>query len=175
MATKTALTWEQFLAAGKEGQRWEHIDGEVRFMSPAGFEHAQIIHLISLALGALDTQKWACVGADAVFTMASGDWLCPDAAVLRREWLQGINRRGPAPFPPGVAFEVISPNDRWADIQRKRRLYRENAVVQIWVDPEERQVEVISPKHGSRTFAEAETAVIEELSGFELNLLPPES
>ena len=29
MATKTALTWEQFLAAGKPGQRWEYIDGEV--------------------------------------------------------------------------------------------------------------------------------------------------
>jgi Uma2 family endonuclease len=25
MATKTTLTWEQFLAAGKPGQRWEYI------------------------------------------------------------------------------------------------------------------------------------------------------
>ena len=40
MTTKTALTWEQFLAAGKPGQRWEYIDGQVRFMSPTGFEHA---------------------------------------------------------------------------------------------------------------------------------------
>jgi Uma2 family endonuclease len=34
MATKTALTWEEFLAAGKEGQFWEYVDGEVKFMSP---------------------------------------------------------------------------------------------------------------------------------------------
>jgi len=27
MATKTALTWAEFLAAGKEGQRWEYVDG----------------------------------------------------------------------------------------------------------------------------------------------------
>jgi len=57
--------------------------------------------------------------------------------------------------------------------QRKRRIYRKNGVIQVWVDPGERQVEVISPTHGARTFGEGETAVIEELPGFELNLFPP--
>jgi len=172
VATKTALKWEEFLAAGKPDQRWEYIDGEVRFMSPTGFEHAQIIHQISLALGALDTEEWVCVGADAGFTLASGDWLCPDAAVVRRERLPGPTLRGPAPFPPDVAFEVISPNERWGEVQRKRRLYRQNGVVQVWVDPQERTIEVISPKHGARTFAEGETAVVEELPGFALTLFP---
>lgn len=45
-ATKTALSWEDFLAAGKPGQRWEYVDGEVQLMSPTGFEHGQILHLI---------------------------------------------------------------------------------------------------------------------------------
>jgi len=85
MATKTTLTWEQFLAAGKPGQRWEYT---------------------------------------------------------------------------------------WLEIQRKRRLYRENGVVQVWVDPQERAVEVISPKHGTRTFAAGETVVIEELPGFGVTLFP---
>jgi len=34
MNTKPGITWEEFIAAGKEGQRWEHVDGEVAFMSP---------------------------------------------------------------------------------------------------------------------------------------------
>ena len=70
--------------------------------------------------------------------MAGGEWLCPDAAVVRRERLARGIPKGPAPFAPDVAFEVISPNDTWVEIQRKRRVYRENGVVQVWVDPEER-------------------------------------
>ena len=175
MATKAALTWEQFLAAGKPDQRWEYIDGEVQFISPTGGEHGMIIHEIGLALGALDRREWVCFGADVAFAMAGGDLLCLDAAAVRRARFSGPVSRGPVPFPPDAAFEVISPNDRWADIQRKRRIYRKNGVIQVWVDPGERQIEVISPTHGARTFGEGETAVIQELPGFELNLFPLES
>jgi Uma2 family endonuclease len=173
MGTKTALSWEDFLAAGKEGQRWEYIEGEVRFMSPTGAQHGLVIHNIGLALGTLDPQEWVCFGADVAFTMAGGEWLCPDAAVVRRSRFEGgVVPSGPVPFPPDVVFEVISPNDRWRDIQRKRHVYTANGVAQVWVDPEERGVEVVGPKHDSRAFAEGETAVVEELPGFELNLFP---
>src|SRR5579859_7202753 len=178
-ATKTALTWEEFLAAGKPGQRWEYIDGEVQCMSPTGFEHGKIIHLIGGALRSWESsvEGWVCVGADVAFTMASGDWLCPDAAVVRRNRLPTGPLRGPAPLPPDVAFEVISPSDTWENIQAKRRIYRQNGVVQVWVDPLEQQVEVISPKHGARTFEAGQTAVVDELPGFQLNLftVPPAS
>jgi Uma2 family endonuclease len=83
MATKTTLTWEQFLAAGKADQRWEYIGGEIWFMPPGGFEQGRAIHKISAALGALDRQDWVCLGTDVAFTMAGGDWVCPDAAVVR--------------------------------------------------------------------------------------------
>ena len=118
MATKTVLTWEEFLAAGKPGQRWEYIDGEVRFMSPTGFEHGWVIHLIGRALASWEqlAQDWVCGGADIAFTMAGGEWLCPDAAVVRRERLARGIPKGPAPFAPDVAFEVISPNDTWVEI-----------------------------------------------------------
>ncbi len=174
MATKAALTWEQFLAVGKPGQRWEYVDGEVRFKSPTGFEHGQVIDLISRALASWEqlAEGGVCVGAEVAFTMASGDWLCPDAAVVRRQRLPGGTLRGPAPFPPDVAFEVISPNDTWEEIRRKRRVYEKNRVAQVWVDPMERTVEVISPTHGTRTFTEGEPVVVEELPGFAMNLFP---
>jgi len=172
MATKTALTWEQFLAAGKPDQRWEYISGEVRFMSPTGAQHGMTIHQISLALGALDSRDWICFGVDVAFTMAGGDWLCPDAAAVRCARVGGTVSSGPVPFPPDVAFEVISPNDTWRDVQRKRRIYQQNGVVQVWIDPQERQVEVISPTLGPQTFREGETVVIDELAGFKLNPFP---
>ena len=52
MATKTALTWEQVLASGKPDQRWEYVDGEVRFKSPTGARHGVLIHQIAMASAA---------------------------------------------------------------------------------------------------------------------------
>ena len=171
--TKTALSWEDFLAAGREGQRWELVDGEVKFMSPTGSRHGAMIHEIGLALGTLDPKVWVCFGADVAFTMQDGSWLCPDAAVVRRDrYPDGVIPDGPTPFPPDVACEVISPNDLWSDIQRKRRLYRQNGVVQVWVDFENRTVEVISPTHGSRSFEAGEPAAVDELPGFSVSLWP---
>ena len=169
-ASKTALAWEEFLEAGKPGQRWEYIDGEVLFTSPTGFEHGHVIHQISAALSKLDARQWICVGADVAFTMASGDWLCPDAAVVRRERLPAGRLAGPAPLAPDVAFEVCSPGDKASDVERKRRLYNRNGVTQVWIDFQTETVEVISPNRPVRFFGPGETAVIEELPGFELNL-----
>ncbi len=176
MATKTALTWEQFLAAGKEWQRWEGVDGEVKFMSPhMGGNHCTAVMSICLAVNEHSSRRpeWMSFPTDVRFTMASGNWRCPDWALVRRErFAEGDMPEGPVPFAPDVAFEVISPDDKWPDIQSKRREYKENGVVQVWVDPEERTVEVISPMHGTRTLVEGETVVIEELPGFAMNLFP---
>ena len=176
MATKTALSWEEFLAAGKPCQRWEYVDGEVRFMQPTDAQHGAVNHEISAALGSLDTSEWLSVGADVAFTMAGGEWLCPDAAVVRRSRFEGgVVPSGPAPFPPAVAFEVCSPGDKASDLERKRYLYRLNGVTQVWVDPETETVAVISPKRPVRYFGPGETAVIDELPGFAMNLFPLES
>jgi len=174
MATKTALTWEQFLAAGKPDQRWEYIDGEVRFMSPAGGRHGFVIHLISRALSGWEdlAGDWVCFGADVAFTMADGSWLCPDAAVVRRERFSSGIPEGPVPFPPDVAFEVRSPGDRASDVERKRYLYYLNHVTQVWIDPETETVEVVSPSRPARYFGAEETVVIEELPGFGIDLFP---
>jgi Uma2 family endonuclease len=172
MATKTALTWEQFLAAGKPDQRWEYVDGEVHFMSPAGGEHGLVISQIAVVAAAFSTAhpEWVSLATDVAFTMAGHNWRCPDWALVRKERFgpEGVTAAA-VPFPPDVAFEVISPNDARSEIRRKQREYRENGVIQVWVDPEERQVEVISPTDGARTFGKGETAVIGELPGFELN------
>ena len=177
MATKTALTWEEFLAAGKEGQFWEYVEGEVKFMSPhMGGGHYQAVMKICFEANEYASRhpEWMSVHTDVAFSMTSGSLRCPDWALVRYERFgEGGIPEGPVPFPPDVAFEVISASDKWSDIQSKRREYRSEGVIQVWVDPQERTVEVISPKRGSRTFAEGETTVIDELPGLELNLFPP--
>lgn len=177
MATKTALTWEDFLAAGKEGQSWEYVDGAVKFMSPhMGGGHFFAVKAIGKAADQYETEhpEWLSVHTDVAFKLKSGSLRCPDWALVRYEHFgDGGIPECPIPVPPDVAFEVISPTDKWSDVQSKRREYNANGVVQVWVDPQERTVEIISPKHGARTFVAGETAVIGELPGFELNLFPP--
>lgn len=174
MATQTALTWSEFQKAGKEGQRWEYVDGEVKFMSPSGLPHSLVIQQINVAVLKFveENPTWVSVPVDGIFTMRSGNWRSPDWCLVRRERLAGGVPEGPATFPPDVAFEVISPSDTWSDIQGKRREYRTNGVIQVWVDPQERTVEVISSTHGTRTFTEGQTVILEELPGFVMNLFP---
>lgn len=171
MGTKTAPTWQEFLAAGTASQRWECIGGEIRFMSPTGSRPGRVIHKISCKLGWWETQspEWVCFGADVVFTMASGDWLCPDAAIVRRERYghAGIPA-GPTPFAPDVAIEVLSPNDRHEDNRLKRRLYRDSEVLQVWVDLEAATIEVITPEGSTQIFHKGESAMI--LPGLRLDV-----
>ena len=83
MATKTELTWEEFLSAGKEGQRWEYVDGEVLFMpSPTGGLHSQLVCQIARAVAAYQDAhpEWLEFATDTAFTMRSGNWRSPDWA-----------------------------------------------------------------------------------------------
>jgi Uma2 family endonuclease len=141
-------------------------------MAPGGFEQGRAIHEMNVALGALETQEWVCLGTDVAFTMAGGDWLCPDATAVRRARFGGTIPDGPVPFPPDVAFEVRSPGDKASHVERKRYLYYLNKVVQVWVDPETETVEVVSPNRPVRYLGPVETVVIEELPGFVMNLFP---
>ena len=60
------------------------------------------------------------LATDVTFTMAGGNWRCPDWALVRRERFGAAGVPiGPVPFPPDVAFEVISPNDKAVDVQDK--------------------------------------------------------
>jgi Uma2 family endonuclease len=155
-------------------QRWEYVDGELRFISRTGGRHGLVIHLISKALAWWEdlAGERMCFGADVAFTMADGSWLCPDAAVVRRERLRSGVPEGPIPFPPDVAFEVRSPGDQASDVERKRYRYYLNTVTQVWVDPETETVEVVSANRPVRYFGSTETVVIEELPGFGIGLFP---
>jgi hypothetical protein len=82
-----------------------------------------VIHEIALAAGVFvrANLQWISLATDVTFTMAGGNWRCPDWALVRRERFGAAGVPiGPVPFPPDVAFEVISPNDTWSEIQSKR-------------------------------------------------------
>jgi Uma2 family endonuclease len=133
MATKTSITWEEFLAAGEEGQRCEWVDGEVEFMSPANLRHeAFLVFLLeSLARHCRAHPEWISFASNGVFTMASGNWRMPDASLVPKSRFPGGQIPIKADFAPDVAFEILSPSDSPSQIQRKRRDYQRSRVIQL--------------------------------------------
>ncbi len=77
--------------------------------------------------------------------------------------------KGPAPFPPDVAFDVIAPNDKQKEILRKKLSYLTDGVAQVWVHPDKRMVEVMIQDR-VRYCLEGEVVTLDELPGFEMNL-----
>jgi len=172
MQTGTTITWEEFLAAGKEGQRWEYVDGEVEFMSPVNFRHEQFLLFLAgyLAQFCRTHAEWVGFVSNCVFTMASGNWRMPDASLVRRERFPAGQMPVKAEFAPDVAFEILSPSDSPSEIQRKRLDYQQSGVIQLWFDLEKRLVELIYPDRPLRYFDEHQVLTIDAVPGFSLDL-----
>jgi Uma2 family endonuclease len=172
MATRTTLTWEEFLAAGEEWQRWEWVDGEVEFMSPVNFRHEQVLVLLIVQLGLYCRQhkEWLCFPSNGVFTMSSGNWRMPDASLVRRARFPGGAMPTKADFAPDVAFEIHPPSDSPGQIQRKRQDYQQSGVVKVWFDLEKRLVELVYPDRPLQYFEEHQPLVIDTVPDFSLNL-----
>jgi Uma2 family endonuclease len=172
MATKTGISWEQFLTAGKEGQRWECVDGEVVYMPPVFMPHGRVTIKLDRRLDEYTDlhPEWVGYGTDVAFTMSTGNWRCPDAALMRKERADPADPSGPAPFAPDIAFEVLSPGDTRAEVQSKRQDYYESNVIQVWLDPERKTAEVISPNRPAQHFRGDQLLTIPELPDFRLNL-----
>jgi len=172
MATKTTITWEQFVAAGIEGQKCEWVDGEIVQMSPVNFRHAAILfRLIAFIDGyCRHHAEWIGFASNCAFTMASGNWRCPDASLVRRARFADAQFPVMADFAPEVAFEIHSPSDKPSDIQSKRKDYQQSGVIQVWIDPEKRLVELIYPDRPLEYFQEGHPLLIATLPDFSLDL-----
>jgi len=172
MATSAGISWEEFLHAGKEGQRWECVDGEVVFMSPFFRPHGRVTVKLDRRLDEYTDSHpdWVAYGTDTTFTMAAGNWRCPDAALVRKERVDAADPSGAAPFAPDIAFEVLSPGDTRDEVQSKRQDYYESNVTQVWLDPQKKTAEVISPNRPAQHFRGGQMVTIAELPDFRLDL-----
>jgi len=172
MATKTTITWEQFVAAGIEGQKCEWVDGEIVQMSPVNFRHEAILLRLNAFIDAYCRRhpEWIGFSSNAAFTMASGNWRCPDASLVRKARFTSTQLPVMADFAPDVAFEVHSPSDKPSEIQNKRKNYQQSRVIQVWIDPEKRLVELIYPDRALEYFQEGQPLLIAGLTDFSLDL-----
>lgn len=125
MSTKSStVTAEQLLAMPDDGRRRELVGGELRMMSPAGGRHGQVALNLALLLGShVRQQNLGVVYAAETGFLISRDpdtVRAPDVAyVSQSRWQQIADQAGFVPFAPDVACEVISPHDRFTDVEEK--------------------------------------------------------
>ena len=138
---KKLLTADDLLALPDDGMRRELIRGKLAEMPPAGDDHgfvgneaswrmSSFIHQHGLGRGRMaETGFWIEVAPDTV--------LAPDYAYISYERMSSRPQaRGYAQVIPDLVMEVVSPNDRQPQVDRKIRL---------WLDAGVRMVMVVYP------------------------------
>ena len=149
MATATA---EELLAMGDIG-RCELIKGELIHMSPSGARHGRIAGKICfLLIQHVEARSLGMVcGAETGFlaTRDPDTVRGPDAMFVSRERMPPEESLDSyLPIPPDLAVEVVSPDDRWSEVEGKVSEYLDAGVRLVWVvDPKTRCVHVHRP-HG---------------------------
>lgn len=142
-ATKTRpMTADELLDMPDDGFRYELVRGELIKMSPASPFHSECALTMgaSLIMHADANRLGRTYGADMGFELASNHVRAPDMSFVRAERVRAAPRdaRGFFPGPPDLAVEVISPNDRYGEVDEK---------VAEWLDAGTLAVVVVNPRN----------------------------
>jgi Uma2 family endonuclease len=143
--------------------RHELIRGELRSMSPVGGRHGKITLKVGGSLLAhVEAHELGTAGVgDVGFVLAvDPDTVrAPDVCFIRRERVPETGEpTGYWTIPPDLAVEVLSPNDRSADVNKKVTEWLEFGARLVFViDPGPRTVAVHRPHAPVRVLTEDDT------------------
>ena len=149
------MTAEELLKLPRGKFRYELVKGELRQMSPAGYEHGKIAMRLAAHLALhVETEELGEVYAAEtgfIITFNPDTVLAPDVAFVRQERLDEVGKvksywRGA----PDLAVEVVSPGDTVAEVEGK---------VTEWLDAGTKLVWVVSPKLHNVTIYRSRTDV----------------
>jgi Uma2 family endonuclease len=154
MATQLrTITADELLAMPDDGIRRELVEGELREMTPAGWQHGRIAGNIAgeLRTYVREHRLGVMTTAEATYRLATDpDTVrAPDVAFVSRERVeQAGDPVGFWPGAPDLAVEVVSPHDRYSDVREKVNEYLDAGTrMVIVVDPPSHAVTV----HRTRT------------------------
>lgn len=137
MAMTALVAAEEYLRSSFEGLDREFVDGEVVERTVPNFLHSKIQWILCGLFFVLSRRFALVAAAELRLALIPGSlYRLPDVSVFA----------GPEPVeaapsvPPLVVVEILSPDDRMAEMLGKLREYREFGVSHVWlVDPEGRQ------------------------------------
>jgi Uma2 family endonuclease len=160
--TDKLMTADELLRLPDDGQRHELIAGELRTMAPSGGEHGRVTLNLTTPLDQyVRAHGLGCVyAAETGFQLTAGpDTVrAPDVAFVRQERVLAVGRvMGYLPGPPDLAAEVLSPNDRPAEVEEKVASWLAHGTrLVLVVDPRRRIVRVYRPGTPPHTLAESD-------------------
>lgn len=138
-------------------QPFELINGERKPIMPGVSGHSELIRSLFLALYNWSVEKQIGeVLTEATFVLSAADesdWVrgsrTPDVMILDAvkvaEWKKNTpdHKQKPYPIVPFLVIEVVSPNDRYSEIDEKVEIYLQDGVKLIWIiDPQRRKVTI---------------------------------
>lgn len=146
-SASTLTTAEQLLLMPRGSLRHELVRGELRTMTPPGFEHGRLSAGIAslLRAHAQATGSGVAVGETGFLIDRDPDTVrAPDAAFISKQRADAVGEtRKYWPGAPDLAVEVLSPNDSFHEVQEKALEWVAAGCVAVLVlDPDERTATV---------------------------------
>ena len=135
MATKTLLTVADYAALDEpEGVRYELSEGELIVTPSANYFHNRIRDRFNRLLALVETQDLGSVISEMDFKLVGEVVRRPDVAFISAGRLRGIDLgRVPLPVAPDLVIEIVSENDRAADLLLKVSQYLAAGVRAVWL------------------------------------------
>lgn len=146
--TRVGMSLADFLQEQADAE-FELVDGKKLLQNPTPFIHSLVLKNIYVLLLAYEQARQSvvvlCMTTYAMID--SSDWVkgsrIPDLMVVRSERFSADIeshpdwQSRPFAFVPDLCVEVVSPTDRFSEVERKVSRYFEDGVQTVWViDPE---------------------------------------
>ena len=163
MATKARLmTAEELLEMPDDGFRYELVRGELVKMPPAGHVHGKRGSRVnySLSVHVYQNDLGEVYLAETGFHLETDPdhVLAPDASFVRKVRVEAVgDGDGFFPGPPDLAIEVISPSDRYTEVEAKvEEWFNAGTLMVVVVNPRNRTVRVY------RSLADSDLLTVED-------------
>ena len=169
VTTTRPVTAEELLRMPADGFRYELVRGELRKMPPAGQIHGEYSTslIASLAVHAKANGLGKVYATDTGFLLESNpDHVrAPDVAFVSNNRLKEIGESsGFARGAPDLAIEVISPNDRYAEVDEKVADWlNAGTIVVVVVNPRNRTVKVHRSPNDITSLEETDTLDVRDI------------
>ncbi|MCA0457925.1 MAG: Uma2 family endonuclease [Chloroflexi bacterium] len=165
------ITFEEFLAFAllpeNAGRNFEWINGEIIEKMPSSSRNSNSAFTLGhITQNYCETHELTCfisIG-DGAYRIGSNT-LAPDFAYKPTPTTDEY----PDPEPPLWVAEIISPNDKLAEINAKRRKYIEAGILLWEVYPDERLIDVYAPEKPMATYGVSHSIPVDVIAGLTID------
>ncbi len=154
------MTADQLFQMPDDGFRYELVKGELKKMTPAGFNHGKVVMNLTTPLSVYvkANNLGMVLAAETGFLIGRNpDTVrAPDIAFVQRERILETGETDKFwPGAPDLAVEVLSPNDTVYEVEEKVASWLAAGTQMVWVvNPKQRTVHVHRPNRAIQTLIE---------------------